>query len=211
MTLKEQLKELADGSIKRHPEKAQVIMRDAIQQLENTTIIEQALKTGDVIPEIRLSNATGEMIDIQSILKDHKVVLAFYRGTWCPYCNLELKALQNALPQIEEQGAKLIAISSQTLDNTLTTIEKNELSFEVLSDVDGVVAKKMKLTYTLPPKLVDLYKTFKIDLEKSNGNLENELPIAATYIVEQDGKISYHFLAEDYKLRADPEDIIKAL
>ncbi len=211
MTLREQLKELADGSANRHPEKAQDIMRTAIRQLESTTILEQALKTGDIIPEIRLSNANGEIIDIRSILKKHKVVLAFYRGAWCPYCNLELRALQNALPEIEAKGAKLVAISPQTPDNTLTTVEKNELSFEVLSDVDGIVGRKMKLIYTLPSELVELYKSFKIDLKKSNGNLENELPIAATYIVEQDGNISYHFLAEDYKLRADPEDIIKSL
>ncbi len=211
MTLREQLKELADGSAKRHSGKAQDIMRTAIRQLESTTILEQALKTGDIIPEIRLSNANGEIIDIRSILKKHKVVLAFYRGTWCPYCNLELRALQNALPEIEAKGAKLVAISPQTPDNSLTTVEKNELSFEVLSDVDGIVARKMKLMYTLPSELVELYKSFKIDLVKSNGNLENELPIAATYIVEQDGNISYHFLAEDYKLRADPEDIIKSL
>ncbi len=211
MTLREQLKELADGSANRHPEKAQDIMRAAIRQLESLTILEQALKTGDIIPEIRLSNANGEIIDIRSILKEHKVVLAFYRGTWCPYCNLELRALQNALPEIEAKGAKLVAISPQTPDNTLTTVEKNELSFEVLSDVDGIVGRKMKLIYTLPSELVELYKSFKIDLVKSNGNLENELPIAATYIVEQDGNISYHFLAEDYKLRADPEDIIKSL
>ncbi len=115
------------------------------------------------------------------------------------------------LPQIEAKGAKLIAISPQTPDNTLTTSEKNELTFEVLSDVDGVVAHKMNLVYKIPTELVDLYKTFNIDLTASNGNLENELPIAATYIVEQSGQISYHFLAEDYKLRADPEDIIKAL
>ncbi len=211
MTLREQLKDLADGSAKRHPGKAQDIMRSAIKQLESTDILEHALKTGDYIPEIQLSNATGRFVELNEILKEHRIVLAFYRGTWCPYCNLELRALQNVLPQIEAKGAKLIAISPQTPDNTLTTSEKNELTFEVLSDVDGVVAHKMNLVYKIPTELVDLYKTFNIDLTASNGNLENELPIAATYIVEQSGQISYHFLAEDYKLRADPEDIIKAL
>jgi len=211
MTLTEQLQELADGSAKRHPGKAQDIMRKAIEQLTATDIIDQALKTGDEIPEIRLQNAAGTTTHIQSILKDHKIVLAFYRGAWCPYCNLELRALENVLDQIEAKGAKLIAISPQTPDNTLTTTEKNELTFEVLSDIGGAVARKMNLIYKLPDELVELYKSFKIDLENSNGNLENELPIAATYVVEQNGKISYHFLAEDYKLRADPEAIINAL
>jgi len=211
MTLREQLKELADGSAQRHPGKSQDIMRSAIAQLESTDILAHALKTGDYIPKIQLSNATGTIILLNDILKEHKVVLTFYRGTWCPYCNLELRALQHMLPQIEAKGAKLVAISPQTPDNTLSTTQKNELTFEVLSDIGGVVAHEMNLIYKIPTALVDLYKTFNIDLTKSNGNLENELPIAATYVVEQSGQISYHFLAEDYKLRADPEDIIKSL
>ncbi len=211
MTLTEQLKELAEGSIQRHPEKAQDIMSSAIEELATTDILDRAFKTGDSIPEIRLSNAKGDLIDLQSILSEHKIVLVFYRGVWCPYCNLELRAWQKVIAQIEEKGAKLVAISPQTPDNTLTTLEKNELSFEVLSDINGEVAREMNLIYTLPSSLVDLYTTFKIDLEKSNGNLDNELPIAASYIIEQDGSISYHFLAEDYKLRANPDDIIKRL
>ncbi len=211
MTLTAQLKELAEGSAQRYPGEAQEIMREALSQLEKTDILTQASKTGDYIPKILLSNAKGEEISVNSILDNHKVVLTFYRGTWCPYCNLELRTLQNALPQIEAKGAKLIAISPQTPDSTLTTKEKNELTFEVLSDLNGEIAREMNLVYKLPSSLVELYKTFKIDLENSNGNLENELPIAATYVVEQTGKISYHFLAEDYKLRADPEDILRAL
>lgn len=211
MTLTAQLKELAEGSAKRHPGTAQDTMRDAIEKLSKTNILQEALKTGDTIPEIKLSNAKGKLVAVNDILKEHKIVLAFYRGTWCPYCNLELKALQEVLPSIEAKGAKLIAVSPQTPDNSLTTVEKNELQFEVLSDVDGSVARQLNLMYKLPEDLVDLYKSFKIDLEFSNGNTANELPIAATYIIEQDGTISYHFLEEDYKLRADPADIVKRL
>jgi len=211
MRLTEQLKELAEGSAKRHPGQAQEIMATAIKQLEATNILEKAYKTGDFIPNIQLSNANGDIIAINDILENNKIVLSFYRGAWCPYCNLELKALQNILPQIEEKGAKLIAISPQTPDNTLTTKEKNALKFEVLSDVNGATARQMNLIYQLPQDLANLYKTFSIDLETSNGNNSQELPIAATYIIEQTGKISYHFLAEDYKLRADPKDFLDRL
>ena len=151
------------------------------------------------------------MINLNDILKENKIVLTFYRGGWCPYCNLELKALQNVLPEIEAKGAKLVAITPETPDHSLTTTEKNNLSFEVLSDEDNAVARRMNLVYQLPDDLVTLYKAFNINLDQSNGNNANELPIAATYIIEKNGSISYHFLEEDYKLRADPNKILSRL
>ncbi len=211
MTLTEKLKALADGSVKRHPGEAQNIMRKAINDLKATSIIENAFKTGHTLPEIVLPNAKGELINLNEMISKNRVVLTFYRGGWCPYCNLELKALQEVLPQIEAKGAKLVAITPEMPDHSLTTKEKNELSFEVLSDKNNSVAKKMNLAYKLPNELVALYKTFNINLETSNGNLDNELPIAATYIIEKNGSISYHFLKENYKLRADPETILSAL
>ncbi|WP_394748829.1 peroxiredoxin-like family protein [Spongiimicrobium salis] len=211
MSLTEELRELAENSVKRHPGEAQEIMKAAIEELEGTDILEKAFKTGDSIPAISLPNANGVQLDIRDILKDKRVVLAFYRGAWCPYCNLELKALQEALPQIEAKGAQLVAISPQTPDNSMTSKEKNDLSFEVLSDTDNGVARAMNLVYELPDALVALYTKFGIDLASSNGGTAWELPIAATYIIEQDGSISYHYLEEDYKLRADPQAILDAL
>ena len=212
MTLTEQLKELADGSIKRHPGIAQEIMKDAIDKLIASEMIQKAYKTGDSIPDITLSNAFGELVNVNEILATHKkIVIAFYRGGWCPYCNLELKALQNIIPELEAKGAKLIAISPETPDNSLTTTEKNSLNFEVLSDTNNEVAKQMNLVFQLPEKLQNLYKKFGIDLDANQGNTKQELPIAATYVVENNGTISYHFLKEDYKLRADPSEILNAL
>ena len=212
MSLTEQLKALADNSVKRHPGEAQVLMKNAIDELKTTTILEQALKTGDSIPQIELPNATGNLVNINDILSQgKKVVLAFYRGGWCPYCNLELRALQQYLPQIEAKGAELIVISPETPDNSLSTTEKNELSFQVLSDADNEAAKALNLVYQIPEYLNELYKTFGINLEASQENSERELPIAATYVINTNGEITYHFLEEDYKLRADPQDILEAL
>ena len=211
MTLTAQLKALADGSVKRHPGAAQDIMKAAIDELSQTTIIENALKTGDPIPRIQLSNAKGELVDVQELLQKQKLVLTFYRGGWCPYCNLELKALENALSEFEAKGAGLIAISPELPDNSLTTVEKNELSFEVLSDVNNQVAEAFNLVFTLPDSLQTLYKKFKIDLDSNQGNTSQQLPIAATYVIDQDGIITYHFLQEDYKLRADPTEILAAI
>ena len=212
MTLTEQLKKLADNSAQRHPGKAQELMKSAIDELKNTTIIEQAFKTGDTLPQIELPNATGTSVSINDILaQGKKVVLAFYRGGWCPYCNLELRALQQFLPQIQEKGAELIAISPESPDNSLSTTEKNELDFQVLSDENNKAAKSLNLVYQIPEYLDELYKTFGINLESSQGNEDRELPIAATYVIDTNGTITYHFLEEDYKLRADPQDILAAL
>ena len=211
MSLTEQLQAYADQSAQKIPQPAQEIMRAGIDELVNNSILDKAFKTGQKIPQINLPNAVGQEINVNEELKNNKLVIAFYRGGWCPYCNLELKALQNALPEIEAKGAKLIAIAPEAPDNSLTTKEKNELSFEVLSDANNEVARELNLVYRLDDSLNELYKGFGIDLEANQNNTNQELPIAATYVVEQDGTISYHFLQEDYKLRADPSEILNAL
>lgn len=211
MTLTEQLKEFAENSVKRHPGAAQDIMKGAIEALEATSILGGATKTGDLFPNFTLPNIHGTEVTLEDLLKEGSVVLTFYRGGWCPYCNIALKALQNAIPEMKAKGAQLIAITPETPDNSLTTHEKNELNFQVLTSENNELARSLGLVYQLPEDLVTLYTKFGIDLLQSQGNEANELPIAATYIIGQDGKVSYHFLAEDYKLRADPLDIIAAL
>lgn len=211
MILTEQLRELAEGSIKRHPGEAQTIMKAAIDLLKEESPLSNALKTGDTLPDISLPNVMGKSVQVNELLNDKKVILSFYRGGWCPYCNLELKAYQKILPQIEAKGAIVVAISPEVPDHALTTKEKNELQFEVLSDINNEVAKKMNLLYRLPNALVSLYKKFGIDLVSNQQNDQNSLPIAATYIIAQNGTITYHFLEEDYKLRADPMEVLKHL
>ncbi|WP_445722458.1 peroxiredoxin-like family protein [Flavobacterium sp.] len=211
MNLTEELKKHADQSAAKIPLEIQNVMKKAIKDLEESGLVANALKKGDTIPEITAPNATGKTISVQEKLKTGKVILAFYRGGWCPYCNLELKALQEILPQIEEKGATLIAITPETPDNSLSTTEKNALTFEVVTDKDNKIASAFNLTYKLPKELVDIYLNFGINLEKSNENISNELPIAATYIIDTDGAIVYDFIKEDYKLRADTAEILAAL
>jgi len=109
MSLTIALKKLAEGSAQRHPGAAQNTMKQAIDQLKDTPIIEQALKSGDRLPEISLPNATGTVVNLQELLKTSRLVITFYRGGWCPYCNLELRAFQNALDEIKSKGAQLVA------------------------------------------------------------------------------------------------------
>lgn len=211
MTLTEQLQEYAATSATRIPAPAQEIMAKAIADLKATSLLAKAPKSGDRFPSFTLPNAQGESTSLSSLLDKGKVVLTFYRGGWCPYCNLELKAFQAVLPEIEAKGATLVAITPETPDNTLSTRDKNELKFEVLTSKNNGLARDLNLVYQLPDDLVTLYKNFGIDLQNSQGNEENELPIAATYIIDQDGTITYDFLAEDYKLRANPQEVLAAL
>jgi len=211
MTLTEQLAAHARQSATKFPEATQAIMKNAIKELENSNIGKLAFKKGQQLPNISLPNASGNTVNIQEELKNNKVVLTFYRGGWCPYCNLELKALQSKQAEIEAKGAKLIAISPESPDNSLSTTEKNALSFDILTDANNEVARSLGLVYELPQNLVSLYNEFGIDLEQSQGMQSNELPIAATYIVNQDGSIDYDFIEEDYKLRAEPAAVVAAL
>lgn len=211
MTLTEQLSAISKDGASKIPAEVQVVMKDAIASLENAKISQNATKKGDTLPNITLPNSQGQAINIQEVLKDNKVVLAFYRGGWCPYCNLELKALQEKLPQIEAKGAKLIAITPETPDNSMSTKQKNKLGFDILTDSNNEVARSLGLVYKMPENLVTLYKGFGIDLEQNQGVNSYELPMAATYVVNQNGVISYDFIEEDYKLRAEPSEVVAAL
>ena len=212
MSLTQHLKDYADKSSLKIPKDKLELMLEAIKELEESQLAETSLNKGKHIPDIILPNATEKQISINEILKNgKKVIIAFYRGGWCPYCNLELKALQDVLSKIEAKNAVLVAITPEIQDNSLSTIEKNKLTFEVLTDKNNELAKKFNLVYQIPKELNDIYLSFGIDLEKSQNNTQRELPIAATYVIDTSGKIIYDFVKADYKKRADPKDILKVL
>ncbi|MEM6840329.1 MAG: peroxiredoxin-like family protein [Cyanobacteria bacterium P01_C01_bin.120] len=211
MSLTQDLANLAAQNAEQIPQEAQAVMARAGDEIAQLKIEDKSLKTGDRTPDFTLNNALNSSISAADLLKDGPLVIAFYRGGWCPYCNLELRALQQALPAIKEQGAKLIAISPETPDNSLTTQEKNELSFEVLSDVGNQVARQFGLVFTLPQYLLPIYQSFGIDVAAHNGDENFELPVPATYVVNTQGQIVHHFVNVDYKQRENPENIVAAL
>ncbi len=139
------------------------------------------------------------------------VVLNFYRGGWCPYCNLELNAYQKHLQEINELGASFVAISPQTPDKSLSTAEKNELKFQVLSDVGNKIADQFGLVFKLPTELQELYNNFGISLPKFNGDESWELPMPGTYVISKDGNVQYAFADADYTKRAEPDEVIVKL
>ncbi len=170
-----------------------------------------ALNVGTKMPSFRLSDANGKSVASSDLLKQGNLVVVFYRGAWCPYCNLYLKKLQENLPDIKAQGANIVAISVENPDKSLSVAQKNKVSFDVLSDPNLDTARKFGIVYQLDGATDEKYKGFGIDLVKQNTTKTPDLPLSATYIINQKGEITYAFLEPDYKKRAEPNDIIEML
>ncbi|MHC2898168.1 peroxiredoxin [Bradyrhizobium barranii subsp. barranii] len=143
----------------------------------------------------------------RDLLAKGPLVVSFYRGVWCPYCNLELQALQEALPEIAARGASLVAISPQTAPNSRKSERENKLSFPILSDVASGVADAFGIRFALPVDLVALYKSFKNDLPTFNDNPAWVLPMPARYVIGRDGIIAYAEVNPDYTQRPDPSEL----
>ncbi len=174
---------------------------------DNTTLqalAEKALKAGAQFPKLTLPNQNGGMTDLAALAADGPLVITFYRGGWCPYCNLELRAYQKLLPEITALGGRLIAISPETPDNTLSTAEKNALGFDVLSDTDGKLADALGIRFQLSPAIKALYQKFGHDLPARNGDGEWSLPMPASYVVEKGGRVALANVDPDYRKRLDP-------
>jgi peroxiredoxin len=212
MSLKEQLAEYRTGWHQRVPAERQAIMQRHIDALRNGPISRHTLKVGDRAPAIVLGNAKGETVDVGTLLRKGPVIVTFYRGGWCPFCNLELKAFQDVLPRIIAAGASLIAISPEKPDESLSTAEKNALTFEVLSDVGQKVGRAFGLVYEFTDELKSAYDGFGLDIPTRNDAPgEWALPISATYVIDRDGTIIYAYTDADYRDRADPRDVLDAL
>lgn len=183
----------------------------SVEDLKTKNIEENSIQVGQQIPEFSLPNAYGEKIHSTQILKKGKTILAFYRGSWCPYCNLELKFLQDNLSRIKEKNAFLVAISPQNPDHSLTMVEKNNLEFEVLTDHNNDFAKKLGIVFQLQDFVLPYYQNLGIDLSFFNNNKENTLPVPAVFVVDENSKIIYKFLDVNYMNRVDIEELIQVL
>lgn len=187
-------------------------MQKAHDELVNKKIGLEAKRTGDKFPGFNLKNHEGDAKKLDSLFEENKfLVVSFYRGGWCPYCNIQLKALQEKLSEFKELSAGLVTITPETPDNSLSTAQKNEIAFDILSDVDSSLAKELGISFELPENLRPLYTQFGIDIPKHNGKNNYTLPIPATYLIDRDGTILFDFLNLNYTVRSNPEDIVNKL
>ncbi len=209
-TLTQQLADDQAGFKQRAPADRVAMMEAATAQLRATGIEARALKVGAELPALTLSDATGRPVDLRALNASGPLVIVFYRGGWCPYCNLELRDWQRLLPQLHELGATLMAISPQTPDNSLSTAEKNELAFPVLSDSSLAAAQAFGIAFTLSPELVALYSQVGNDLPTLNGNGKWVLPIPATYVIDAIGHVMLAHVEADYRERAEPLQVLES-
>jgi len=211
MNLQAELQKTKEGFSGQIPEEVSHIMQSATETLIQSGIVGNCLKEGDKIPVFSLPNAKNEIVSSDKLLQEGPLVINFYRGGWCPYCSLELKAFQDILPEITKLGAQLVAISPNLPDKSLSSIQKDALSFQVLSDLQNKVARQFGLVYTLDAQLQPLYKQMGIDLPEFNGDESYELPLPATYVVDSDGIIKLAFADVDYTKRLEPDKVIDML
>ena len=182
-----------------------------VRSLSGKGIGAHAPMPGDPAPNFSLPNALGKTIALGSLRERGPVVVTFYRGRWCPYCNTTLRALQRELPEIERLGGSLCAISPQTPDNSLTTREKAEIGFEVLSDAGNAVAGEYGIVYEVTPEMRPVYDGVGVHLPDFNGDESWKLPSPATFVVDRDSRITWTFIDANYTRRADPDDIVAEL
>ena len=186
-------------------------MHRATAELIASGAANRAKKVGDPAPSFSLQDPEGRTFSSAELLKKGPLIVTFYRGVWCPYCNMDLQALEAAKPQFEKLGASLLAISPQTGSNSRKSMRQNQLSFPILSDPRGELAAAFGLRFQLPDYLIELYKGFKNDLPAINDDPSWTLPMPARYVIEQDGTIVYAEVNPDYTFRPDPEELIPVL
>ncbi len=211
MSLQDKISEMKQQSAGKIDPETMKTMAAATQKLISSGLAEMALKKGDRAVDFTLPNAIGSTVNLERMLEKGNLVVSFYRGGWCPYCNLELLALHKILPDIKSLGGQLVAVSPQTPDHSLSDAQKFALEFEVLSDTSSDTARAFGLVFTLAEKLRPIYADFGIDLPEYNGNNSFELPIPATYVIGTDGIIEHAFVDADYTRRMEPDDIMTVL
>lgn len=182
-----------------------------IEELRADFALESAVGVDEVAPDFALPNSAGKSIVLKELLRSGPVILTFYRGGWCPYCNIQLRAYQRVLPQINVSGARLVAISPQLPDNSLDTADKNALTFDVLSDVCNEVARSYRLVYSLPEELRAALRSNNRSLPSINGDESWELPVPATYVIGRDRRVALACIEVDYRKRLEPEALLACL
>lgn len=211
MELRKQIEAFQKQFLPNVPAETLATMQGATDDLVRSGIAQRSIKEGVQAPDFTLPNARGEAVTLSDVLAKGPAVVTFYRGAWCPYCNLQLRAYQQLVPDLRALGASLVAISPQTPDNSLTTAQQNALEYDVLSDLGNRVARRYRLVFSLAEPLRGLYQQLGIDLPKYNGNDSYELPMPGTFVIDRSGVVRLAFVDADYSHRLEPVAILKAL
>ena len=212
MTLQDKLDAFkADFEANVAPAEAVQAFHRSNRELIDAGRAERALRAGDVSPAFSLRNAEGSTVTSDALLARGPLVLSFYRGVWCPYCNLELKALEDVRAKIEARGASLVAVSLQNAASSRKSKRDNGLSFPILTDAGGELSRRFGLLWQLPEYLVKVFQSFKVELPALHDEDAWRLPMPARYVIDRDGSIAYGEVNPDYTRRPEPSDLFPVL
>lgn len=183
----------------------------SIVAAQKETIYPEGLKVGDVAPMFKAKDQNGKTVKLKQALKKGPVVMLFYRGQWCPFCNKQLSHFSDSLQMLTAKGATILAVTPETGENVKKTIEKTKASFPVLEDAGMAIMKMYKVNFAVDENTISKYKGYGIDFDKANGSNGANLPVPATYIIGKDGIVKYVFFNKDYRKRASVQEILNNL
>lgn len=188
-----------------------LLMISSLVFAQSETVYPDGLKIGDTAPEFSGTDQHGKKISLKDALKKGDVVMLFYRGQWCPFCNKQLSHFSDSLQMLVDKGVTLLAVTPETPENIKKTLTKTKASFPVIEDQNLAIMKSYKVNFAVDEKTVTKYKGYGIDFDNANGSNGANLPVPATYIIGKDGKIKYVFFNTDYRKRASVQDILNNL
>jgi peroxiredoxin len=210
-TLRDSIATFMEGVAKHAPPEVLAGLGAEIQKLAESGIARQALQVGEKAPDFTLPDAHGKPATLSALLAKGPAVVTFYRGGWCPFCDLQLRAYQGALGAIHDLGAELVAISPQTSDYALSDVEKKQLTFPVLTDQGNRVARQFNLVFALSDALRKLQTHFGSVLPKFNGDDSWELPMPGTFVLDRHGVVRFASIDPNWMVRVEPAVILEAL
>ena len=210
-SLAQQIEALQTQLASQLPADITTAFEESIVAVKSLGLEEKSLQVGDQFPDFNLINSNSQAISLPELLSNGQVIIAFFRGTWCPYCNLELKALQESIDALSANACSLVAISPQASTYNADLKEAQQLDFELLQDKDNELAKAVGISFSLSDELSTKYRNLGIDLAQFNNNNAQELPVPAVYLVGQDQVIKYRYIDSNYMHRVNLEELKKAV
>jgi peroxiredoxin len=211
MNLTQELQELRDTEPEKLGPQNTELFRDAIDDLSRSGIVDRSIKVGDSAPDFELTNQAGDRVRLSERLEHGPTIVSFYRGGWCPYCNIEMQGLQSAMSQIEGLGAHILAISPQRPDKAAEMSKDHGLTFDLLSDPQNSVAQQFGIVFHLHDEIQNVYDDLGLELPVWNDDDSFDLPVPATYVINRQSIIQMAFVDPDYTRRLDPTEIIRIL
>lgn len=205
MALSKELSTTYNQFLESAPKEVSSAITDAVDNFKKTYDPARAIQPGSAFPKFQLSDATGNKVTLDDLLAKGPILVSFYRGEWCPFCNLELRALQSHLDEFRKRGVTLVAVSPELPDQSLSTSEKLSLKFPVLSDIDNALAKQLGLLFPQPESMRTVFDKFGVDWNTRYGNKQLEVPVPATFLVDKMGTVRNSFVNPEYQYRLDPE------